>query len=82
MFSAGFPGKMKNAEVADLGLYIDSLYHLNLSKLNFKARGWLWCNGTEPSPIEGRVDLGQMGSFDLNFLDEIVVIKEISSQQL
>ena len=76
-----FPGKKKTAAVVDLGLYIDSLYDLNLSKLTFKARGWLWYNWTKTPLIEGKVDPGQMGRFDLNFLDEIDVNQEISSQQ-
>jgi hypothetical protein len=76
-----FPGKKKTAAVVDLGLYIDSIYDLNLSKLTFKARGWLWYNWTKTPLIEGKVDPGQMGRFDLNFLDEIDVNQEISSQQ-
>ena len=76
-----FPGKKKTAAVVDLGLYIDSLYDLNLSKLTFKARGWLWYKWTKTPLIEGKVDPGQMGRFDLNFLDEIDVNQEISSQQ-
>jgi hypothetical protein len=76
-----FPGKMKTASVIDLGLYIDSLYDLDLSRLTFKARGWLWYNWTKKPTIEGKVDPGQMGRFDLNFLDEIDVNQEISSQQ-
>ena len=76
-----FPGKKKTAAVVDLGLYIDSLYDLNLSKLTFKARGWLWYNWDKTPMIEGKVDPGEMGRFDLNFLDEIDVNQEISSQQ-
>jgi len=76
-----FPGKKKTRAVVDLGLYIDSLYDLDLSKLTFKARGWLWYNWTKTPLIEGKVDPGQMGRFDLNFLDEIDVNQEISSQQ-
>jgi len=76
-----FPGKKETAAVVDLGLYIDSLYDLNLSKLTFKARGWLWYNWDKTPMIEGKVDPGQMGRFDLNFLDEIDVNQEISSQQ-
>lgn len=76
-----FPDKKKSAAVVDLGLYIDSLYDLNLSKLTFKARGWLWYNWNKTPMIEGKVDPGQMGRFDLNFLDEIDVNQEISSQQ-
>lgn len=75
-----FPDKKKSASVVDLGLYIDSIYDLNLSKLTFKARGWLWYNWTKTPMIEGKIDPGQMGRFDLNFLDEIDVNQEISSQ--
>jgi hypothetical protein len=80
-FFKAFPGKKKTASVVDLGLYIDSLYDLDLSKLTFKARGWLWYNWTKMPMIEGKVDPGQMGRFDLNFLDESDVNQEISSQQ-
>lgn len=76
-----FPEKKKMAAVVDLGLYVDSLYDLDLSKLTFKARGWIWYNWTKAPMIEGKVDPGQMGRFDLNFLDEIDVNQEISSQQ-
>ena len=76
-----FPGKKETASVVDLGLYIDSLYDLDLSRLTFKARGWLWYNWTKMPMIEGKVDPGQMGRFDLNFLDESEVTQEISSQQ-
>jgi len=76
-----FPDKKESASVVDLGLYIDSLYDLNLSKLTFKARGWLWYNWSKMPMIEGKVDPGQMGRFDLNFLDEIDVNQEISSQR-
>ena len=76
-----FPDKQKTAAVVDLGLYVDSLYDLDLSKLTFKARGWIWYNWTQVPMIEGKVDPGQMGRFDLNFLDEIDVNQEISSQQ-
>jgi len=76
-----FPEKKKTASMVDLGLYVDSLYDLDLSKLTFKARGWLWYNWTKTPMIEGKVDPGQMGRFDLNFLDESDVNQEISSQQ-
>lgn len=75
-----FPEKKKTASAVDIGLYIDSLYDLDLSKLTFKARGWLWYNWTKMPLIEGKVDPGQMGRFDFNFLDEIDVNQEISSQ--
>mgnify|MGYP006282982703 CR=1 FL=1 len=76
-----FPEKKRTASVVDLGLYIDSLYDLDLSKLTFKARGWLWYKWTKTPMIEGRVDPGQTGRFDLNFLDESDVNQEISSRQ-
>jgi hypothetical protein len=76
-----FPGKKKTASMIDLGLYIDSIYDLDLSRLTFKARGWLWYNWTKTPMIESKVDPGQMGRFDLNFLDEIDVNQEISSQE-
>lgn len=76
-----FPDKRNTEAGGDLGLYIDSLYDLDLSSLTFKARGWLWYNWTMTPMIEGKVDPGQMGRFDLNFLDEIDVNQEISSQK-
>lgn len=84
-----FPETKKTASVVDLGLYVDSLYDLDLSKLTFKARGWLWYTWTK-TPMLGstssvirqdKVDPGQMGRFDLNFLDETDVNQEVSSQQ-
>jgi len=75
------PDKRNTTAVVDLGLYIDSLYGLGLSRLPFKARGWLWYNWSKTPMIEGKVDSGQMGRFDLNFLDEIDVNQEISSQK-
>jgi len=79
-FFRSFPDKKKSTSVVDLGLYIDSLYDLDLSKLTFKARGWLWYNWTKMPMIEGKIDPGQMGHFDFNFLDEIDVNQEVSSQ--
>lgn len=76
-----FPDKRNTAAVVDLGLYIDSLYELDLSRLTFKAHGWLWYNWTKTPMIEGKVDPGQMGRFDLNFLDEIDVNQEIFSKR-
>jgi len=75
-----FPEKKRTASVVKLGLYVDSLYDLDLSKLTFKARGWLWYRWTKTPMILGQVDPGQMGRFDLNFLDESDVNQEISSQ--
>ena len=80
-FFKQFPEKKSSASIIDLGLYIDSLYNLELNKMNFKARGWLWYNWTKTPMIEGKVNPGQMGRFDLNFVDEIDVNQEISSQQ-
>ena len=80
-FFKAFPDKKKTASVVDLGLYIDSLYDLDLSRLTFKARGWLWYEWTKTALIDGKVDPGQMGNFDLNFLDESDVNQEISSQR-
>lgn len=84
-----FPDKKKTASVVDLGLYIDSLYDLDLRNLTFKARGWLWYTWSKTPMLDStssvsrqlKVDPGQMGRFDLNFLDESDVNQEISSQQ-
>jgi len=76
-----FPEKRNTASKVALGLYIDTLYGLDLSKLAFKARGWLGYKWTKIPMLDGKVDSGQMGRFDLNFLDEIDVNQEISSQQ-
>lgn len=80
-FFQAFPDKKKSASVVDLGLYIDGLYDLDLSKLTFKARGWLWYNWTKMPMINGKVDPSRMGNFDFNFLDESDVKQEISSEQ-
>ena len=76
-----FPDKRNTAAVVDLGIYIDSLYDLDLSRLTFKAHGWLWYNWTKTPMIEGKVDPGQMDRFDLNFLGKIDVNQEISSKK-
>jgi len=80
-FFTVFPDKKKTAAVVDLGLYIDSLYDLNLSKLTFKARGWLWYNWSTTPVTKGIKDLGPLGYFDLNFLDEVDVKQELVVNQ-
>jgi len=36
-FFRAFPGKKRSASVVKIGLYLDSIYDLDLSKLTFKA---------------------------------------------
>jgi hypothetical protein len=80
-FIGEHPQIMKNASIINLGLYLDSIYDLNLSKTTFKARGWLWYTWTKSPLINGKTDPGQMGNFDFNFQDEIDVNQVISSRQ-
>ncbi len=76
-----FPGDAKTAAKVELGLYIDSLYNFDLKAMSFKARGWLWYNWTTAPMLGGKLDPGQMGAFDFNFLDESSVNQVISSKQ-
>ena len=76
-----FPQNEKSPAVIELGLYIDNLYNLDLKSMSFKARGWLWYNWTKLPMIDGEIDSGQMGLFDLNFIDETSVNQVISSKQ-
>jgi len=75
-----FPGKKSTASVVKIGLYLDSIYDLDLSKLNFKARGWIWYRWAKAPLIDGTLDPGQLGMFDLNFLDETDVNQVKSSE--
>ena len=76
-----FPQNEKTPAVVELGLYIDNLYNLDLKSMSFKARGWLWYNWTKLPMIDGEINSGQMGLFDLNFIDETSVNQVISSKQ-
>jgi len=76
-----FPGKKSNASVVKIGLYLDSIYDLDLSKLTFKARGWIWYKWSKAPLINGTTDPGHLGMFDLNFLDEIDVNQVKSSEK-
>ena len=69
-FIKAFPEIKKTAAFVDLGLYLDSVYDLDMSKLTFKARGWLWYNWSKTPLVEGKFDPGQMGSFNFNYLDQ------------
>jgi hypothetical protein len=70
----------KTAAFVDLGLYLDSIYDLDMSKLTFKARGWLWYYWTKTPLVEGKFDPGQMGSFNFNYLDQNDAVQQISSK--
>ena len=76
-----FPQDEKTASKVELGLYIDNLYNFDLKTMSYKARGWLWYNWTAAPMLDGKVDPGQMGLFDFNFLDETSVNQVISSKQ-
>lgn len=76
-----FPQNEKTPAVIELGLYIDNLYNLDLKSMSFKARGWLWYNWTKLPMIDGEINSGQMGLFDLNFIDETSVNQVISSKE-
>jgi len=79
-FIKAFPEIKKTAAFVDLGLYLDSVYDLDMSKLTFKARGWLWYNWTKTPLVEGKFDPGQMGSFNFNYLDQNDAVQQISSK--
>jgi hypothetical protein len=51
-----------------------------MSKLTFKARGWLWYYWTKTPLVEGKFDPGQMGSFNFNYLDQNDAVQQISSK--
>ena len=76
-----FPEDKKTASKVELGLYIDNLYNFDLKTMSYKARGWLWYNWSAAPMLDGKVDPGQMGLFDFNFLDETSVNQVISSNQ-
>lgn len=76
-----FPEDKKTASKVELGLYIDNLYNFDLKTMSYKARGWLWYNWSTAPMLDGKVDPGQMGLFDFNFLDETSVNQVISSNQ-
>lgn len=80
-FFRAFPGKKSSASVVKIGLYLDSIYDLDLSKLTFKARGWIWYKWIKAPLINGTTDPGHLGMFDLNFLDEIDVNQVKSSEK-
>ena len=79
-FIKAFPEIKKTAAFVDLGLYLDSVYDLDMSKLTFKARGWLWYNWTKTPLVEGKFDPGQMGFFNFNYLDQKDTVQQISSK--
>ena len=79
-FVKTFPEIKETASYVDLGLYLDSLYQLDMSQLTFKARGWLWYKWTKAPLIEGKFDPGQLGSFNFNSLDQKDVYEQISSK--
>jgi hypothetical protein len=79
-FIKTFPEIKETAAYVDLGLYLDSLYELDMSQLTFKARGWLWYKWTKTPLIEGKFDPGQLGSFNFNSLDQKDVYEQISSK--
>ena len=79
-FIKAFPEIKKTAAFVDLGLYLDSVYDLDMSKLTFKARGWLWYNWSKTPLVEGKFDPGQMGSFNFNYLDQSNPVQQISSK--
>jgi hypothetical protein len=79
-FIKAFPDVNKTAAFVDLGLYLDSIYDLDMSKLTFKARGWLWYYWTKTPLVEGKFDPGQMGSFNFNYLDQNDAVQQISSK--
>ena len=79
-FVKTFPEIKETAAYVDLGLYLDSLYQLDMSQLTFKARGWLWYNWKKAPLIEGKFDPGPLGSFNFNSLDQKDVYEQISSK--
>lgn len=65
------PQDKQKAAVFDLGLYVDSIYNLDLASLSFNARGWLWYTWTKLPLIEGKISSREnIGVFDFNLLEE------------
>jgi len=63
-------GDKENAAVFDVGLYLDSVYDLDLAELSFNARGWLWYTWIKTPLIEGKMDQKNILNFYFNLHDE------------
>ena len=65
------PQDKKKAALFDIGLYVDSIYNLDLANLSFNARGWLWYTWKKVPLIEGKVESKEnIGVFDFNLNEE------------
>jgi hypothetical protein len=65
------PQDKKTAALFDLGLYVDSIYNLDLANLSFNARGWLWYTWNKAPLIEGKEESKEnIGIFDFNINEE------------
>ena len=65
------PQDKKKAAIFDIGLYVDSIYNLDLANLSFNARGWLWYKWDKLPLIDGKMDSKEnIGVFDFNLQEE------------
>lgn len=65
------PQDKKKAAIFNIGLYVDSIYNLDLANLSFNARGWLWYTWKKVPLIEGKVESNEnIGVFDFNLNEE------------
>ncbi len=65
------PQDKKKAALFNMGLYVDSIYNLDLANLSFNARGWLWYTWNKVPLIEGKVESKEnIGVFDFNLNEE------------
>lgn len=65
------PQDKRKAALFNIGLYVDSIYNLDLANLSFNARGWLWYTWNKVPLFDGKVELNEnIGVFDFNFHEE------------
>lgn len=65
------PQDKRKAALFNIGLYVDSIYNLDLSNLSFNARGWLWYTWDKVPLISGKVESKEnIGIFDFNLNEE------------
>jgi len=65
------PQDEKKAALFNIGLYVDSIYNLDLANLSFNARGWLWYTWKKVPLIDGKVESEEnIGVFDFNLNEE------------
>lgn len=65
------PQDLKEAAIFDVGLYVESIYSLDLANLSFKARGDVWYTWTEEPLIDGKMESKDtIGVFGFNLIED------------